>query len=655
MSVVDSLFEHNVTITIPGGEQLQVDLSANPWNRTTIADGYWLQSKTVYPFSARDIYLANCIDSAFGKIGDIEDAISNGTINSLISMNNVIYSANDYWEGLPATVAPSDSSKAAPSNTLTYMTLGQDSDIATEDISLKNDRTCIIQGNLTENSFNQLLMTDGGIYYRSVSGDETTTMTGEKVDSYDLLDTNKGFSQILDDSTIDDPGYWFLHKESSGRPVWTNINALGDYIDNRVNPDGVYVGWSANGPDAELSERKLVLYPPNENNTTTAIDPTSDTYTNNAYTWTEQGWAALPPIMSREEVIERIDEGVTANNALKDFLSLFTANGAQAHYTNYGYLMRSECEEDGNYYFTFADTQFYLPDGRNRTWAAAAALTEAVTAFKVDDISTTYTAAVPNTCKFGNSGTINDYYYVSNPIYIELAPFVFTDDEKNIPRDWNIHFCIKGMGEFCSDQDDITPPAYVDVSIIWTTATPTTTFTEWSYDTSKTYFITKGDCIASKSNFVESTWSSFIPDLDTNKINMLSASRTPSIIAKEIDYHQSFSAGAITSTAYTPYLRVCIKGISSTSDPGTLQEPGSGLGIEIAGNRYFNPYPASYFGHSRFIEEFTDDRFMDYAYKYVNNLPTRRLSYTDASNEENLLGINAANPTLTENTNVLGQ
>lgn len=303
-TVTENLFNHDVSITTTGGVELTVDLSAAPWNRTTIADGWWLQNRTNSAFSARDIYLANRIDEINDDIADIRG----GYINSLMSMNNVIYSANDYWDSLPPTIAPSNTSKPAPSNTLTYMTVGEDTDLGTEDISLINDRTCIIQGNLTENSFNQILMNTNGLFYRSVSGDTVNSITGEKIDNYDLLETDTQFSQILDDSTINTPGYWFLHKETSGRPVWTNINALAEYIDNRVNPDGVYIDWSATnilGYDTRI----LTILPPTENNINNSIDVTDIAYNNNAYLWSDGGWVECQPLMSRTEIEELVFSG----------------------------------------------------------------------------------------------------------------------------------------------------------------------------------------------------------------------------------------------------------------------------------------------------------------------------------------------------------
>lgn len=37
-------------------------LMVTPWTRNTVADGYWQNTNTIRPLSARDVYLAECID-----------------------------------------------------------------------------------------------------------------------------------------------------------------------------------------------------------------------------------------------------------------------------------------------------------------------------------------------------------------------------------------------------------------------------------------------------------------------------------------------------------------------------------------------------------------------------------------------------------------
>ena len=632
-------------------------------------------------------------------------------------------------------------------------------------------------------------MTDNGMFYRSISGNETDSVAGDKVDSYDVLTTNKSFSQILDDSTINSAGYWFLHKESSGRPVWTNINALGEYIDNRVNPDAIYIGW--NDIELEYPERQLILIPPNENNTTGTIDPTTDTYLAGAYAWTEDGWSNIPPLMSRAEINERISEidtfppytiadagkVLTVNNdgdglewtdkggggggggliggSLKDFLSLFTANGAQAHYTNYGCYMQSEVDEDGRAYYNLATYGYNLyyvdensfPDGLDPKSVGTPRLilskkhdnftTAAVTG--ISNYGTTTDLTATTRAVFQSSGNDGDARWVTEPIYIPLAPFTYLNRDdtnpdnpsfyNNVPRDWNIHFVIKGKGIFQRYTGGTVPPAWADVSVVLCDRAQGTNYDIDDYcihtKMSKTYYITKGDAMASVlkwshaqglnesdttnvpgimsvtgitastvnvprlgnpittdySNVVTAAGgssgttaiSTYTPATypyyestvlqsvtpHTAWYNTLEIIKNVADIRKEINFYESFSACEINeapspTSYYVPYLRVCVKGISSYNGSNSTdgQASANGLGIEIQSTLGSRPNIArdvAISGTDVFIEQFTDDRFMQLAYKYANGTLTRRLSYQD-----NLLGVNATNPASTTNTNILG-
>ena len=42
-------------------------LSVTPWNRSTVADGYWQNVNTIKPLINRDIYLAECLDEIASK------------------------------------------------------------------------------------------------------------------------------------------------------------------------------------------------------------------------------------------------------------------------------------------------------------------------------------------------------------------------------------------------------------------------------------------------------------------------------------------------------------------------------------------------------------------------------------------------------------
>lgn len=42
-------------------------LSVTPWNRSTVADGYWQNVNTIKPLINRDVYLAECLDEIASK------------------------------------------------------------------------------------------------------------------------------------------------------------------------------------------------------------------------------------------------------------------------------------------------------------------------------------------------------------------------------------------------------------------------------------------------------------------------------------------------------------------------------------------------------------------------------------------------------------
>ena len=42
-------------------------LSVTPWNRSTVADGYWQSVNTIKPLRNREIYLAECLDEIASK------------------------------------------------------------------------------------------------------------------------------------------------------------------------------------------------------------------------------------------------------------------------------------------------------------------------------------------------------------------------------------------------------------------------------------------------------------------------------------------------------------------------------------------------------------------------------------------------------------
>lgn len=75
-------------------------LCVTPWNRSTVADGYWQNVNTIKPLINRDIYLAECLDEMASKYtvytpGEgIIIKKNEGTDNSYTISVNSAYNAN---------------------------------------------------------------------------------------------------------------------------------------------------------------------------------------------------------------------------------------------------------------------------------------------------------------------------------------------------------------------------------------------------------------------------------------------------------------------------------------------------------------------------------------------------------------------------------
>lgn len=71
---------------------------ASKWNRSTVADGSWLQKYTLNPLTARDYYLASAIDALGSATGDTSSALS-AAISSVSSIHD------EYINYLSATIS----------------------------------------------------------------------------------------------------------------------------------------------------------------------------------------------------------------------------------------------------------------------------------------------------------------------------------------------------------------------------------------------------------------------------------------------------------------------------------------------------------------------------------------------------------------------
>lgn len=81
-------------------------LMVTPWTRDTVADGYWQNTNTIRPLSARDVYLAECIDNLSASqivYSGINGITISPTANNkyVISYVSAGYSDTDYRFSLP--------------------------------------------------------------------------------------------------------------------------------------------------------------------------------------------------------------------------------------------------------------------------------------------------------------------------------------------------------------------------------------------------------------------------------------------------------------------------------------------------------------------------------------------------------------------------
>ena len=91
-------------------------LMVTPWTRDTVADGYWQNTNTIRPLSARDVYLAECIDKlsasqvAYNAGPGIAITPSETSPNQyIISYDDSTYKETTYsfGNGITATSIPS--------------------------------------------------------------------------------------------------------------------------------------------------------------------------------------------------------------------------------------------------------------------------------------------------------------------------------------------------------------------------------------------------------------------------------------------------------------------------------------------------------------------------------------------------------------------
>lgn len=194
-----------------------VNLNVIGWNRATVADGQWLQDNAIGPLSARDMYLADCIDEAWGSINNIRQTLADMgaettgvnlvgfTMKSLnvaqCSDPDAAYTDNNLgWKAKHTSLVTSGAGDTfmTPAS-LSYLSIGNQAENLGEVAqTLAADQYGgILQINTTAKDAYQMAFTPSGIYYRHISPSDGTAQTqvGDKGD-FTFMDSPPEFSAL---------------------------------------------------------------------------------------------------------------------------------------------------------------------------------------------------------------------------------------------------------------------------------------------------------------------------------------------------------------------------------------------------------------------------------------------------------------------------
>jgi len=110
MALREELDNYNAEIVVGPEDDPRVtnaQLAVEEWNRTTVADGAWLQQNAIGPLSARDIVLANAIDDTNDALSALSAQMEGIDGRSLKSINGRFFSGgSEIWQGSDPAIVP---------------------------------------------------------------------------------------------------------------------------------------------------------------------------------------------------------------------------------------------------------------------------------------------------------------------------------------------------------------------------------------------------------------------------------------------------------------------------------------------------------------------------------------------------------------------
>lgn len=204
-NIRNKLFDNAVDLADEDGYIDEVDLTVQPWNRTTVADGQWLNDHAIKPLSSRDLFLADCIDAANLQIETISANLAsigvggdgsgssgtNGIVAGKLGRSNATFSdnSNNMSEMSVARVPGGLADTVQPAYSLQYFGFGPQARGA-ENLtgSITQNKNAIIQANMNTGIASQIALTPSGMYYRGIES--------LSPNNYEVLDP-KGFLQVM--------------------------------------------------------------------------------------------------------------------------------------------------------------------------------------------------------------------------------------------------------------------------------------------------------------------------------------------------------------------------------------------------------------------------------------------------------------------------
>lgn len=216
MAVRDSLNNNAYEMYSMDNVLDSVDLTVSAWNRTTIADGQWLQDHAIGPLSARDVYLADQIDDTNAAIADITATLADAGILTTAAgdvigyaikpLNNQLYPSGRYEEqtmslvGLPISLVSTGVNDTVISPyTVTYATFGNAADERSGIDVADNMLGSVLTLHNGSGTAYQLAFSDKGMWYRALTGGNTKQVVTDAV-NVSYIPNAPAFVQIPTDA-----------------------------------------------------------------------------------------------------------------------------------------------------------------------------------------------------------------------------------------------------------------------------------------------------------------------------------------------------------------------------------------------------------------------------------------------------------------------